>query len=233
MNIKAELEGITMLKKNYVKATSFLQMIPILIILALIAGCENGSEPNGTAASTGVGPGGPAIILGTIAGNSGEVLDSSEIQIFPSLNYQDQIVSLKVNSSDGSFMITELPEGAVDIITTAPVNYLTMKQTGVPIIAGENSVAIVCDSMQSSYLPGMLIAELQDISLDSVQASAIFSDYDCRITQIVKLSSVSPRLFYSAFIPEDKTVLEMIALLILDERIASVQPNYMYRIELP
>jgi len=171
---------------------------------------ENDGRPD---ICEGQGSGGPAILQGKITGNSGETLESSGLFIFDSNDYSDTLLFLKIDSKEGDFVISQLPETSIDIIVSPSVGYLTIKMNNVLIFTETTSISINCTPISElpPYIPNELIVEFKDVEMDTISLSNFLNKYDFSLIRKWTSSGLTERIFYTVVIPDSVTVLEMIA----------------------
>jgi hypothetical protein len=128
-----------------IKSTLF--SIPISVIIlqtCLMFSCDNPTEPPDkpiTIPTTEAkGPGGPAYLWGNVKDyvHPQNAVTNIQVSIMNQQNYADTILSIFVNSTDGSFKLTDLPIGKYDIIFESE-NHLCAKLGKLNFVAQENS----------------------------------------------------------------------------------------------
>lgn len=120
----------------------------LVFFLMALHTCHNSTGPSDGDDDTGnnfsiteaQGPGGPAYLRGNINDyvHPGSHVSKVDLFIMDSHNYADTISHVFIDSENGSFKITELPETTVDLIFFSE-NYLTAKIGKMKLKPAENS----------------------------------------------------------------------------------------------
>jgi hypothetical protein len=90
--------------------------------------------------TTAIGPGGPAYLRGSIRdyGRPTHAVTNVQFYLLSWHDYSDTLVQLFVNSTDGTFLITQLPLDTIDMITIGTTS-LPVKLYSIILRSGRNS----------------------------------------------------------------------------------------------
>ncbi len=128
-----------------IKTTLFSILNSVIILqTCLMFSCDNPTEPPDKPiiipTTEAKGPGGPAYLWGNVKDyvHPQNAVTNIQVSIMNQQNYADTILSIFVNSTDGSFKITDLPIGKYDIIFESE-NHLCAKLGKLNFVAQENS----------------------------------------------------------------------------------------------
>lgn len=121
------------------------QVVCVLLII-LVSGCNPPSSPEEEKPIKQIdpteaqGPGGPAYLSGDIKDyvHRPDSATNIDLHIMDAFNYSDTLLHVFIDSENGSFKITELPETTVDLIFSSD-DYLTAKIGKLKLKPFENS----------------------------------------------------------------------------------------------
>lgn len=192
--------------------------------ILVFVGCTRITEPEDTGPTISMGPGGPAILIGSVS-------RGVTIIIYPSSDYSDELSSLTVTSCSDSFKITDLPIDTVDIIAKGS-HYFASKKCCVLLEEGENSFSpSLVDTSNldpqgwPQWVQDEVLITFKDTTVDSLEANSILESYDCLVVEV--LCKCLGHQLFKVDIPDDRTVPEMIEMLTLDERVRYACPNHL------
>ncbi len=194
-------------------------LVAYIIILAVSVvqqGCKRAidiNEKEEVMPIIGHGSGGPAVLIASVTTSQGTTARDIKVYLLKSNDYTAKLAELIIDSLPRTFKIVELPLGSVDLFCER-AGFFTIKKTEINLSTGEtvlNEPLVLTRAVADTdfIIPGEVVVEFKT-GVPREQMLQTIADANC-IVKRADTPVIGSGRYFVLYIPDDKTVWEMVA----------------------